>query len=110
MRNKSFKIFDVDVVKEDLLNHIFTRFGERVKMASFGSIIPTITFEPLDDETVFRVQEDIQAVLDYDPRVEIIELKVIPVYEENALVILADVRYVEIGLAERLDIRIEFER
>ena len=48
----SFKINDVELIKLDLLNHIFTRRGERVMMPRFGTIIPDLVFEPLDDETI----------------------------------------------------------
>ena len=48
----TFLLTDVELVKLDLLNHIFTRRGERVKMAQFGTRIPDLAFEPLDQETL----------------------------------------------------------
>lgn len=107
--DKNFIMTDVDLVKEDLINHIFTRRGERVRMAQFGSIIPDIIFEPLNADTVIRIRDDMKLIFDYDPRVELVELLVMPVVDENAIVILADLNYVELGKEDRLTLRIEFQ-
>jgi phage baseplate assembly protein W len=47
-RVKEFAISDVELVKLDLLNHIYTRRGSRVMMPTFGTVIPELVFEPLD--------------------------------------------------------------
>ena len=72
----SFRIQDVELIKLDLLNHIFTRRGERVFMPRFGTIIPDLVFEPIDDETVETVESELRLVIDFDPRVELLDLSV----------------------------------
>ena len=42
---KTFSVTDVELVKLDLLNHIFTRKGDRVMMPNFGTRIPDLAFE-----------------------------------------------------------------
>jgi phage baseplate assembly protein W len=44
--SKSFKMTNIDIVEMDLLNHIFTRRGERVMMPTFGTRIPDMAFDP----------------------------------------------------------------
>ena len=82
-KNKSFKLTDVDLVKLDLLNHIFTRKGERVMMPDFGTIIPDLVFDPLDSETLTTIEDELRSVFDYDPRVSLVQLTLEPLYDEN---------------------------
>lgn len=100
---------DVEIVKEDLKNHIFTRFGERVKMANFGTRIPDMPFEPLDVENLSIIYDDIETVFKYDPRVEILNLSVIPDFDENIVLVYAELYYREININDRFDLKIEFQ-
>ena len=107
-KRKTFKIRDIELVKMDLLNHIFTRKGERVMMPNFGTSIPEMAFEPLDAETISLVREEVSRVIDYDPRVNMIDMETNPDYERNSLYINAQVFYVELGFAENFELNIEF--
>lgn len=107
--DKNFVMTDVELVKEDLINHIFTRRGERVRMATFGTAIPDLVFEPLVDEVVQRVKMELTAVFNYDPRVRLVDIAVIALIDENAILALADLNYVELNANDRLSLRIEFE-
>lgn len=107
-RRKTFKIRDIELVKMDLLNHIFTKQGERVMMPTFGTVIPEMAFEPLDSETVSTVREEVLRVINYDPRVELINIDVQPDYDRNSLYVGAQVFYVELGLTDDFELNIEF--
>lgn len=107
--DKSFVMTDLDLVKEDLINHIFTRRGERVRMANFGTAIPDLVFEPLTDEVVNSVREELLAVFTYDPRVQLIDMAVIPLVDESSVVALADLSYIELDIKDRMSLRIEFD-
>lgn len=108
LKDKNFVLTDLELVKEDLINHIFTRYGERVKMAQFGTIIPDLLFEPLTEEVVNVVADELRKVFEYDPRVMLVDMAVIPIYDEAAIVALADLRYVELREEDRMTLRIEF--
>lgn len=108
-RKKTFRLTDLELVKMDLLNHIFTRRGERVMMPTFGTRIPDLAFEPLDDITIDILREDLQAVASFDPRVQLLDLRVIPDPDRNAVVATMRLLYVELDLVDNLDINIIFE-
>ena len=72
--NKTLKINDLELVKLDLLNHIYTRQGERVMMPTFGTRIPDLAFEPLDNVTLDILRNDLLTVFNFDPRVSILDL------------------------------------
>ena len=111
-RNKSFTLTDVELVKQDLLNHIFTRRGERVGQRGFGTIIQDLLFEPFDNDTVVLISGQVQSVIDYDPRVVIAsedDYQVIADFNTNVLLISARLFYVELDLSDILQINLEFE-
>jgi len=107
-RKKSFKIRDIELVKLDLLNHIFTKRGERVMMPTFGTVIPEMTFEPLDQDTIEIIESEVTRVLEYDPRVEILNIDVQPNYDNNSLYVGAKVLYVELNRVDSLELNIQF--
>ena len=100
---------DIDLVTMDLLNHIYTRKGERVMMPNFGTRIPDLAFEPLDQLTLDVLAEDLNAVIAFDPRVELLELQITPYYDENTVIASARLLYIELNLTGTLDLNITFE-
>lgn len=111
-RDKSFVMTDVDLVKQDLLNHIFTRRGERVGQRGFGTIIQDLLFEPFDDNTVVLASDQIKSVLQFDPRVILqsdSDFVVKPDYDNSTLLISARIYFVELDLTDILHINLEFE-
>tara|TARA_B100001093_G_scaffold448102_1_gene453442 strand:- start:151 stop:534 length:384 start_codon:yes stop_codon:yes gene_type:complete len=64
----NFTLKDIELAKRDLLNHFYTRKGERLGEPEFGSIIQDLVFEPLDDRTVNAVEDDVRDVVANDPR------------------------------------------
>jgi phage baseplate assembly protein W len=108
-QDKSFVMTDMELVKEDLVNHIFTRKGERVRMAQFGTLIPDLIFEPLTEELVRVIEGELTTVFNYDPRVQLVDMVVIPMFDEQAVVALVDLHYIELREKDRLSLRIEFD-
>ena len=106
---KTFNIQDIELVKLDLLNHIFTRKGERVMMPAFGTRIPDLAFEPLDPITLSILEEDLRFVFNFDPRVELMSLVIDPQYDSNAITAAAKLLYVELDMIDTLDLNITFE-
>lgn len=100
--NRGFSTSNVETVKRDLLNHIWTVRGERVMQPDFGTSIPLLTFEPLDQNTLKVVENDLREVFAYDPRVELIELVVQALPDNNTIFVVADLRYIELNVTETL--------
>ena len=107
--NKTFSVTDIELVKLDLLNHIFTRKGDRVMMPNFGTRIPDLAFEPMDGITLGMLEEDLRAVFEFDPRVELLALTIVPIYDSNTVIASAKLLYVELNMQGSLDINITFE-
>jgi len=108
-KNKSLQVRDLELVKIDLLNHIFTRRGTRVMMPEFGSSIPDLTFEPLDAGLIEEVHSEIIAIIEQDPRVSITHLELNPDYDANTLYVNVELYYIELDTVDDFDLNIQFE-
>lgn len=73
-QSSSNKLFDFDLIKQDILNHFKTRKGERVMNPEFGSIIWDLLMEPLTNQTREALKKDIETICTYDPRVTPIQM------------------------------------
>jgi uncharacterized protein len=104
--DRTFQARNKDVVKQDLLNHIFTSKGERVMMPGFGTRIPSLPFEPIDATTLKIVEDDIREVVNFDPRVELLDLNVLPLSDNNAILAYVTVQYLELGGVETFNIEV----
>lgn len=102
----SFLITDVELIKTDLMNHIFTRRGERVMMPTYGTSIPDLVFDPLDEDLVETVSDEIRSVVDFDPRVSLISLDVVPDYDNNLLTASLAVFYIELNVSDSFNFNI----
>lgn len=100
-----FAVYDIECVKEDLLNHIFTEKGERVMMPDFGTRIPMLVFEPNDSETANIMREDLETVFNYDPRVQLDALDIYPDPDTHRMVAVAKLFFLEFNVTS--DLRIE---
>lgn len=108
-KNKSFTLTDVQLVELDLLNQIYTRRGSRVMMPTFGTLIPELVFEPLDEETISTIESELITVFQFDPRVNLITMSVIPNYDNYTVTATAVLFYVELNLTQPFQLNIQFE-
>jgi phage baseplate assembly protein W len=102
----SFKLYDIELVKRDLMNHIYTIKGEHRMMPNFGTRIPLLAFEQADAETLKIIEDDIREVINYDPRVKLIDLQIMNLSDNNAIVVLCDLYYIEFDVRDVLRIEV----
>ena len=84
-RYKKFRLTDVNLVKQDLINHFNTRKGERLMNPKFGSIIWDLIMEPLTEDTRQELLNDITEICNYDPRVKPTQINLTE-YEQGYIV------------------------
>lgn len=105
----TFSLTDIDLVNLDILSHIYTERGERVMMPTFGTSIPTSAHEPLTQQLIENIRDDLETVFNYDPRVEKIRLVLTPFYDSNSLVASATLRYIELNVIQDLNFVINID-
>lgn len=79
----------LELAKQDLMNHFGIRKGEKWTNPEFGSLLPFYVFQPLDDETVDLIYQDVIDVVSYDPRFEL---------QSDALEVDEDEHYVRVEI------------
>jgi len=77
-RSKKFRATDINLVKQDLLNHFSIRKGEKLMQPNFGSIIWGLLFEPLDDTVNQLIVDDVNRIVGYEPRLGITNITITP--------------------------------
>jgi len=95
-----YTLTDTNLIKRDLLNHFYTKRGERVMRPNFGSIIWDMLMEPETPTLQEDIKDDIKRIVDLDPRVEL----------ENTILYITDqsiraevvIKYYNIDQAETL--------
>jgi phage baseplate assembly protein W len=66
----SFALYDLALIKQDILNHFHIRQGEKLNDPTFGTVIWDVIFEPLTEELKQLVAKNVEDIINYDPRVQ----------------------------------------
>lgn len=67
---------DIDLIKRDLLNHFYTRKGERVMMPDYGCGIWDLLFEQFDEFVKDSIIDECTNVIAADSRVRLMNITV----------------------------------
>ena len=97
---QNFKLYDFEVAKQDLINRLSIRKGERVENPEFGTIIYDAIFEPFTEALKDAIVEDITANLNADPRIATEEILVTEA--DKGIAIQATITYVPLNITEKL--------
>lgn len=73
----TFQSYDIELIKQDLINHFNIRRGEKIYQPNFGTIIWDALFEPLTDVLKERILNDVRQIVDNDPRIRVDSLALV---------------------------------
>ena len=96
----NFKLYDIELVKRDLMNHFYIRKGEKLENPNFGTIIWDMLFENFTSEVRRLITEDVEQIINYDPRVRVNALTIDST--DQGIRIQADVVYLPFNVNERM--------
>jgi len=68
---KSFNLYDINLIKQDIINHFHIRQGEKLENPEFGTIIWDILFEPFTEDIKEAIIKNTTEIINYDPRVNV---------------------------------------
>jgi phage baseplate assembly protein W len=99
--NKSnFKLYDIDLVKQDLINHFHIKKGEKLENPNFGTIIWDLLFEPMTEEVKTLIAKDVEEIINYDPRIAVQAVNVDST--DQGIQISAELLYLPFNVSERM--------
>ena len=104
---KNFKSYDIDLVKQDILNHFYIRKGEKLENPQFGTIIWDIIFEPFTENVKELIANNVEEIINYDPRVAVNQVVVDST--DLGIRIEADIIYLPFNINERMVINFDRE-
>jgi|TARA_B110001454_G_C12685445_1_gene419962 phage baseplate assembly protein W len=102
---RNFKVYDFECVKQDLINRLSVRKGERVENPEFGTIIYDCLFEPFTEVLKDQILEDITANLNADPRISTEEI--IVTEADHGIAIQATIKYMPLDITEKLQFKFD---
>ena len=77
---------DIEAIKQSVVNILSTNRGERPFMPAFGANIQSYLFENVDSVTASLIEEEIRsALVNYEPRVRVLEVFVQDLSDRNAI-------------------------
>jgi phage baseplate assembly protein W len=100
--NSSPALYDIALIKQDIINHFHIRQGEKLSDPEFGTIIWDIIFEPLTEDTINAIIQNISRIVNYDPRVKVNKIDVKQPYE-HAIRIDCELVYLPYSIVEKLE-------
>lgn len=99
-KGNNFKLYDIDLVKQDILNHFYIRKGEKLENPSFGTIIWDVLFEPFTPAVKKLIADNVEEIINYDPRVVVNKVAVDST--DDGIRIEADLSYLNFNVTERI--------
>ena len=102
----SFKVFDIELIKRDIVNHFHIRYGEKLENPRFGTIIWDVLFDPLTDSLKEAIVKNVSDIVNYDPRVNVD--KILVNSYESGIQIECVLTYIPYSITETL--RFNFDR
>lgn len=104
---ENFGLFDFELIKQDLINMFNIRMGERLMQPEFGTIIWDLLYEPMTEEVKFAITENVNTIINYDPRVKADQVIVTPY--ESGIQIECLLTYYPYNIQQSLQLRFDQE-
>jgi phage baseplate assembly protein W len=103
--SESFALYDLHLIKQDILNHFHIRIGERLEQPEFGTIIWDVLFEPLTEQVTSLITKNVETIINYDPRVRAEQI-IVTAYE-SGIQVECTLVYYPYNIQESLSLRFD---
>lgn len=97
---KGFKLYDIDIVKQDLINNFYIRKGQKLENPDFGTVLWDLLFEPFTEELKKTIADDIERIINYDPRIAVNSVAIDST--DQGIRVEAELVYLPFNISERL--------
>jgi len=103
--NTSFNLYDIALIKQDIINHFHIRVGEKLENPEFGTIIWDVIFEPMTELLREAIANNVTEIINYDPRVQV-EQVTVETYE-SGIMIECTLLYLPYNISESMRMRFD---
>jgi phage baseplate assembly protein W len=95
-------LYDLALIKQDLINQFYIRKGEKLENPEFGTIIWDMLFEPLTEQIKSLIVNDVTVIVNSDPRIKSIQTIVTQL--EQGLQIELTLMYIPYNIQETMQL------
>jgi phage baseplate assembly protein W len=96
----NFKLNDIDLVKQDIINHFYIRRGEKLQNPEFGTVIWDLLFEQFTPDVKSLIIKDVERIINFDPRIQV-NLVTVDATAQGIRV-QVDITYIPFNITERM--------
>ena len=100
------RLYDFDLIRQDILNQFNVRKNERVMNPDFGTIIWDRLFDPFTDAVRQEIAEDVQRIVTSDPRANAIDVNVI----DQEYGMLLEITLLYVGTDQTQSMKLNFDK
>ncbi len=93
-------LYDLALIKQDLINHFHIRKGEKLENPNFGTIIWHLLYEPLTERLKRLIVKDVTDIVNNDPRTKVV--RTIVTQKDQAIQIEVTLRYLPYNIQESM--------
>lgn len=104
--NRRYKLYDIDLVKQDLINHFYIRKGEKLENPNFGSVIWDLLYENFTPQVKDEIAKNVEEIINYDPRFRVNTIAVDST--QQGIRIEAELIYLPFNVTERM--KLDFDK
>jgi phage baseplate assembly protein W len=104
-KTQNFKLYDFELIKQDILNTFYIRQGERLMNPEYGTVIWDLLFEPMTPDVQNSILQNVNAIFNSDPRVQASDILVTPY--ETGIQIQCRLRYLVYNIQENLQLKFD---
>jgi len=96
----NFKLNDIDLVKQDIINHFYIRRGEKLQNPEFGTVIWDLLFEQFTPSVKSLITKDVERIVNFDPRIRVNAVSVDSTAQ--GIRIEVEITYIPFNITERM--------
>lgn len=103
--NSKFSLYDIGLIKQDIINHFHISQGEKLENPEFGTIIWDVIMDPLTNTLQEAIKRDVERIINNDPRVNADTIIITPY--ESGIQIEVELTYLRYNISERLKLKFD---
>jgi phage baseplate assembly protein W len=103
--SEGYALYDLELIKQDLLNNFHVRRGERLMNPTFGTVIWDLLFEPMTETLKETIITNVNEIINMDPRLVVKDV-IVTTYE-SGIQIEAILTYLPYNISEAMQLRFD---
>ena len=90
---------DFALIIQDITNNFSIKRGEKLENPNFGTIIPFLLFEPFNPDTVAAIEDEVEKVINFDPRCKLTAVGVTQNIDESGITVTCAIDFVPFSVS-----------